>query len=891
MPDLHAGIARAISAALLVDAKKRPQSPAELMGLVDGNAPIRLDATMVEPDQSTEPRHKTHVVAGPTTNPRDTDSEGFSVAGDSEWPEMSCFVCRDAEMETLKSEYQNALAGNARLTIIAGDAGIGKSTLVRAFGDWARERGALVVTGRFFDYEGNRPAPFQTFVAMLASANNPSLQSHVTSGDLRADERIGQLVAGGFSRDEGGIHDENDKWRVFAAITEEFQRLASERPLVLVFDDVQWASRMNLELLGYLGRNLAGRRTLVVGTARDTDTQRNSGSDLASWLLGQGNLRTCTVLPIKPFSVSGVRTWLESVFDRIRIRQLDVQRLEDATGGNPYYLYEMTRNLVSAGQIARRPGGWECADLDRVSLPETVSNAVRAQLRGVDERLRAVVETAAVIGDQFRFDTLLEATGLEELDLESMLELAEAQQIISEEGVQRPDDYRFYSATIRRVLYEDLPTRRRRRLHQRVVRALEDVYADRLDRIARALSYHNHAVGSWREALRWGVRAGEEAIARADTDAAEVVLGRAREAAEALHAEGTEPPESDILRLDLLTGSLLLRAGRPTEAKTALASAVAVAQRSGEATMHAEALLEIAQCHVARGKLERAVEVAEEAAKIAGAAGDRARAFAARITAANVLRRLGRTVEAEERFEAIHAILTGSDPASLRSLVAQNLAWICTLRGAFEEGGELARQALALARESRDPIAEQQACSVMALWYDETGDHESAIRWHEDSLRLSRSLSLRRREGIDLANIGETYYRLGQFERARSTFEESLTTFVEIGDRACEGDCRVNLGRALLACGESDGAVAMLTAGLRLCEETGRREYAALALLYIGEVNLAAGAIVEAELALTRSRRDLCGSRVAGRCAGRRSACEVGDEEGEGRGLTRITRI
>ncbi|HQR41013.1 MAG TPA: serine/threonine-protein kinase, partial [Blastocatellia bacterium] len=129
VPDLHAGIARAISAALLVDPKKRPQSPAELMGLVDGNAPIRLDATMVEPDPSTEPRHKTHVVAGPTTNPRESDSDGFSVAGDSEWPEMNCFVCRDAEMEALKSEYQNALAGSARLTIIAGDAGIGKSTL------------------------------------------------------------------------------------------------------------------------------------------------------------------------------------------------------------------------------------------------------------------------------------------------------------------------------------------------------------------------------------------------------------------------------------------------------------------------------------------------------------------------------------------------------------------------------------------------------------------------------------------------------------------------------------------------------------------------------------------------------------------------------------------
>src|SRR5205823_4485829 len=105
------------------------------------------------------------------------------------------------------------------------------------------------------------------------------------------------------------------------------------------------------------------------------------------------------------------------------------------------------------------------------------------------------------------------------------------------------------------------------------------------------------------------------------------------------------------------------------------------------------------------------------------------------------------------------------------------------------------RQALELARRARDPFAEHQAVHAIAAAYAEGGDLQSALPFSLEALRLSRALCMRRREAIDLANLGELRYDLGDATEALAHFEEALSIFIEIGDRACEADCRVNVGR------------------------------------------------------------------------------------------------
>jgi tetratricopeptide (TPR) repeat protein len=350
------------------------------------------------------------------------------------------------------------------------------------------------------------------------------------------------------------------------------------------------------------------------------------------------------------------------------------------------------------------------------------------------------------------------------------------------------------------------------------------------------------------------VRSGEEALSRADLDAAEASLSRAREAADQMRSEGETPDAETALRLDLLWGSLRARLGKPEEARALLRTVATEAARVGREDMRADALLEIANCRLSLGDLENALETADESVAVAEAAGDRARALTARIFAGSVLRRLGRMGDAGERFDRVFADLEETDPPSLRSLASQSLAWIRAQHGAFREAEDLAGMALELARAARDPIAEQQALSTLAFVRVEMGDAEKALELHEASLCLSRSLAIRRREGIDLANVGEAHYLLGRWEEALERFDEALGIFVEIGDRACEGDCRVNMGRTLLASGRVDEALATLERGIATCAQTGRREYEGIGHYYVGDARLDRGELAEARAAFERSR-------------------------------------
>jgi predicted ATPase len=868
VPDAPPAILEAIAAALQRDPEQRPGSAealAELAGATivgpaanstSSLAASKADYTVAEPKQTQQYDSMRDgslagtiaMATGDLASPEPVmSSSGARQVPVSEWPDMTAFVGRERELETLRNEYRLALdsahaeiptlGSGGRLVVVMGDAGVGKSALCKAFRGWARQQGAFVLSGRFFDYEGSRQAPYETFLQMIQAGR----EARSREPNAPSEARVNELVHGESLRGTLDLGEESDKWRAFALIAHEFGELGAERPLVLVFDDLQWAGRLHLELIAYLQRTLGRSRTLLIGTARDVDARRSSGSDLSTWMLGAGHMRTCTVLSVEPFSEDDVREWLRCTFGHLRIRPLDLKRLHHATGGNPYYLYEVVRHLLTSGRLRGSGKSWKCDDLEYVDLPESINNAVRSQVHGLDAETRSVLETAAVIGDEIRFDTLQHATELDEDSLEPIVERAIHLQLLSEEGVHRPDDFRFYSSTLRRVLYDDLTARRRRRLHQKVVAALVTVWGAQIERIASALCYHYHAIGAWSETLAWGLRSATGEIARHDLDAAEVSLARAVEAVDNLANQGIYVDANERLRIDLLTGMLGVRLSKYDEATPPLTRAAEAAERLGDASAQAEALLELAVCCGSRGELDKSLAVAQRAAAIAERAQDRPRALAARIYASSEMFRRGHAMEAEESLRHIVAEFEPDDPVSARASAYQQLSWVLAMRGAFGEGEELARRAMEIARDSNDPVSQLRAASALGYVWSEQGDHERAIEAMEQSLRVARTLSMRRREGIDLANIGEAYYFLGRYDEAARYFEEALPIFVEINDRACEGDCRVNLGRNLLASGHLAEAIAMLEQALVICQSTGRRDYAAIALQSIGQARLQQG--------------------------------------------------
>ena len=371
------------------------------------------------------------------------------------------FVGREHELESLRREYRAVLEGRGRTVLMVGDAGVGKTSLLDEFSMWGRQQRAVVLRGRFFSYEGDRPPPYETFLWML-SQQRSSQSAHAIARENRPASK--------------GIDPGQDKWQVFNTMASAFVEQAHGKPLVLGMDDLQWASALDLEFLSYLPRAAEHAAVMIVGTARSGALQ---GTDEYNrWVARLGSQRAVKTIEVARFDTSEVRSWFQAAFPGIRIRPPDLRRLQRATSGNPYYLTEVARRLVDDGQIIRDQHGFTCTPLDHVVLPETVNSVVRAKLEGLGEALRLTMETACVIGEEFRFETLQTALAVKEEELEALLDDAVHRRLLSEEGLTPGSDFRFESATLRSVLYSSLSKRRRKRLHGAVVDAINALYGD-----------------------------------------------------------------------------------------------------------------------------------------------------------------------------------------------------------------------------------------------------------------------------------------------------------------------------------------------------------------------------------------------------------------------------
>ncbi len=814
LPEAPKKLSQAVVRALSFDPARRPADARALQRLLGYEPTVLPEAVpvreAVEPEETRVLQRSSHLSRRVARGRQVRPLSGTTTAALLDEP----FIGRKEELGRLLDEQAAALEGRGRIVLVRGEPGIGKTRLVERFAAEAEVRGARVLWGRFYDYGGSGPAPYETFARMLASHPDPA--------STQADFELYQQR-------------ETDRWRVLGGFGRAFEQLGPQ-PLLLLFDDVQWASRRDLELIEYLLQALAEHPVCIVATAHGAAPQRDA--ELERWLLAVGYKRLAVEISLAAFGEEEVRQWLRGSLGEVSIGPTSIRRLQRASAGNPFFLRELVRELLAKRELRKDDGVWVCGDLEQVALPDSVNKVVRARLSQLDAELVQMLEVAAVIGDEFRFDTLVHATGLGEEQLEQRVEAALHDGLVRELD-SAGEAYRFARTITRDVLYAELPPRRKRRLHQRVVEGLTQIHER--SRIPAVLCYHYTAVGDWSSALASGLQAAEEALAYHDDDTAKTCLERARRARERLDEAGHPGLAVACAGLDRLAAQVLSHEGRLREAAELQRRAEEIARAAAATSLRIDLLIDLAGTAFAQGDGEACLALTAQAGELAAAQGDEPRRLRAEVLRANAMSRQGRFREATKALDAVLASPVLAEQPATRSRALHVSSWAHMKQGDFEVAERLAHQALEMARRRDDPVAQQMALNTLGAIFGESGNPAESIRLYQKSLKLLRKLPMRRWEGICLANIGEGCFELERFAEAEDHFHEALAIFEEIGDKACEGDCRVNIGRVLLARERTDEGIAMLEQGRAQCEQTQRHEYAALAALQLGDAYFAKG--------------------------------------------------
>ena len=482
-------------------------------------------------------------------------------------PDFDQLVGRDHVLQLLRTELRRSLAGGGEPVLVLGEAGIGKTQLARHFAAAVRAEGARCLVAHFFDYQGSRLAPYETLLDLLGSALE-------TEGTAAADAslplaeriraRLGIALPPelGHAAGNGPVRAPADPGQVSAALGRCFRKLSRERPLVLLLDDLQWADDASRQVVGYLMRTAVDDPLLIVGLARVEEAEEQS-HPLSIWLRQQAAARGFTSVRLRALSDTEVGTQVARVFGAsggITLPPDVTVTLHQLTGGNPYFLVETIRFLLERGLLARSEDktGWKWHDpegllaggivesgstrstAERLVLPASLAAAAGARLDRLSPEVRALVETAAVLGEEFRLRTLAAVEGRDEAAIEPLLAAATREGVISESGLSPGEDARFAHTLLRRACYAEVPARRRRKLHERVAETLQATYRDGLDRVAPAVAAHLAAAGQQGAALRWYLRAGRAASARGQWKEASEALERARAVADEAARAGDE---------------------------------------------------------------------------------------------------------------------------------------------------------------------------------------------------------------------------------------------------------------------------------------------------------------------------------------------------------------
>ncbi len=613
----------------------------------------------------------------------------------------SPFVGREPELRALAEAWERVrVEGRCELMTVVGSAGVGKSRLVAEF---LAGVDAAVVRGRCLSYgEGITYWPVVEVLKQLDARRS------VLDLDPAASAALGVLLG-----NEGTASTDEIAW----AFRKLLEAVAAERPLVAVFDDIQWGEEAFLDLVEHVAYLATGAPILLLCMGRPDLLDRRGG-----W----GG-----VMRLEPLAPEEAERLMEA---RIGARELEPavrERILVAAGGNPLFVEEMAAMLQESGD-------------GEVAVPPTIQALLAARLDQLDSAERTVLEHGAVEGEVFH-RSAVQALTPEEPRLTTRLTALVRRELVRPDRAQFAGDdaFRFRHLLIRDAAYEATPKATRADLHERLAAWLEERGADLVE-LDEILGHHLEQAYRYRTELgaadaarslaeRAGERlaaAGRRALARADVGAAVSLLGRAAELL---------PPEAREIELVLDLSDALYFAGRLAEAEALVGEAAARAAAQGDRRAELLALLDRAVTRFAQGSGHAELRaLAEEAIPVFEEAGDERGLMRAWSAIGHVELgkcRFGASNEALERA-LVHARRAGGEEFQSQTIlgllggghfngptpVEEALRWYETrgatahhsiasrarleaMRGRFEQARSLDRQALARAEELGDRVA------------------------------------------------------------------------------------------------------------------------------------------------------------------------------------------
>lgn len=685
--------------------------------------------------------------------------------------EEDLFVGRKKELEELKEEFDRIQDDGAFVVFISGEAGIGKTRLVNEFKRKVLKEGAEFLSGRCYFESSDPYLPFKKAFHVLMDAEK--LDENLSHTSL--------VTPAGPKIEDNKMFDAQRK-ATFYETTKMIEKIAEEDVMVIFLDDIHWIDNASLQLLHYMAHNLDNSPVLFICTYRPEDAEKHDlFKDVKQRMSRERLNKEIELAPLDWEKTKNIVQNTLSVED-IPVDFVDI--VHDMSQGNPLFIKEFTKNLISESIVDPRTNKYPKSKSE-IKLPKIINSIINRRLYILEDKTKKVLQIGSVIGEEVPFELLKRSSGMEELDLLDQIDILLGTKLWTEDPLE--EYFKFSHALFQRVAYDEMSEIKKRKLHSMVAENIVDVYEDNLEGWYSDLAYHYHNADNLEKAVEYYLSAAEYAESvYAHEDAIEMYK-RVMKIAESIDEERVE--EVEVLERLSDTNKIL-----------------------GDYT----------RC---RRYLERAMVKAADPE-------DQQRMY----------RKISETYEKQGDFDkTLHFVEKGLglldeiNPEKCKLLEVKG--WVRMQKGEQERAEEIFKEEMDMAKQMNDDRILSDALHNLGTVEIRTGGYDKASEYLDDSIEIKERIDYKRGLAKSLNNLGIIHLYIGDLDNALDAYNRSLEIEEEIGEKDYIAGLLANLGNLYYLKADLDKAKDNYQRSYEMFEKIGDKRGLVLTLNNLGLIS------------------------------------------------------
>ena len=699
------------------------------------------------------------------------------------WPlpvQCASLIGRQHSWNLLQHHFLECRNGRGRLIFITGEAGIGKSRLIRHFIRRQRVSDYHILSGECTEativhsygpirdalkkgFEAKDPATVNVYKE-LSEAHRQVLLELVPQFDR-------------FEKKPLVITKSTDRYFLLESIFLLLQGLSRQLPTVLILEDIHWGDEATLSLLQFIAKNIHKEKLLVVVTLREEEAVHSA---IPSILQSMSRENLYDRVELKPLSLDETSLMLKEIFRGYPVSSSLQQWLYSESEGIPFYVEELLKLLIDENYLQRSEEEIRLTTPDKFILPYSIRALIQRRIQRLDDPSRKILALASIIGKEFDLKTLTRLTGDNEGQLLDILENLTKLQLIHEESEGGAERFTFHHNKIRDVIYDETGNIRRKKYHRNVGEILEELHADEIQLYAEDLAYHFEKAEEPAKAGYYSLVAGKKALQ------IHAYLDAYNHFHRCFQYTKREQDISNIFELpqliDLYTHqALALEAlGRWDEAVQTYELLFALAKDSQDATVQVDGWNHLSRIFYKRENFLKALSLAELALKESERLMYRQGACVSHQSMGRIYWRTSQYDKALQHIDAALSLIEPQEEPERKSKLLNSKGIVLLERSQYKEALSIFQEALLISQKDEHSLGMIESLVNMSLIEHLLG------KLHDARQRLIRAYALAQElaDPVSIAacsvNQAELEFKLSNYELGKRLNEKAGKIYEEI---------------------------------------------------------------------------------------------------------------